>query len=565
MSQRQIFLLQVLVWAACLLLIPAEGCVTGQPELVTPQGTLQGKQVAVKGTDRRVDVFLGIPFARPPVGPLRFSPPQPAESWDGVRDATTFPPICLQDLEMMGRLKELMDIKEYLLPTSEDCLFLNVYTPARCAERKDKLPVMVWIHGGGLMMGGASLFDGSVLSAYEDVVMVSIQYRLGILGFFSTGDEQAHGNWGFLDQVAALQWVRDNIASFGGDPSSVTIFGESAGGVSVSALVLSPLSKGLFHRAISQSGVSIFPGLVTAHPEPVANIIANLTGCEAASMAETVECLRKKAAKEVVLTVQQQQHLPIVPVSVDGIFFPKAPEELLRRQEFHRIPYLIGINNHEFGWLLPKTMNFSGLKEGMTRETILSTIKSVRAIMDIPSELVHLLADEYLGIEKDPLALRDAFLDLMGDRFFVIMSFKTAQYHRDAGAAVYFYEFQHRSSLISKIKPDYVKADHGDEITFVFGGPFMANESFLFAFPGAREEEKQLSKTMMQYWANFARTGDPNGKGLFHWPLFDLTESYLELNLTPKIGKKLRGAKMEFWMKTLPEAIWKYQEGKKEL
>ncbi|XP_028908042.1 carboxylesterase 3 isoform X4 [Ornithorhynchus anatinus] len=470
MSQRQIFLLQVLVWAACLLLIPAEaGCVTGQPELVTPQGTLQGKQVAVKGTDRRVDVFLGIPFARPPVGPLRFSPPQPAESWDGVRDATTFPPICLQDLEMMGRLKELMDIKEYLLPTSEDCLFLNVYTPARCAERKDKLPV------------------------------------------------------------------------------------------------LSPLSKGLFHRAISQSGVSIFPGLVTAHPEPVANIIANLTGCEAASMAETVECLRKKAAKEVVLTVQQQQHLPIVPVSVDGIFFPKAPEELLRRQEFHRIPYLIGINNHEFGWLLPKTMNFSGLKEGMTRETILSTIKSVRAIMDIPSELVHLLADEYLGIEKDPLALRDAFLDLMGDRFFVIMSFKTAQYHRDAGAAVYFYEFQHRSSLISKIKPDYVKADHGDEITFVFGGPFMANESFLFAFPGAREEEKQLSKTMMQYWANFARTGDPNGKGLFHWPLFDLTESYLELNLTPKIGKKLRGAKMEFWMKTLPEAIWKYQEGKKEL
>uniref|UniRef100_F7CJV8 Carboxylesterase 3 n=1 Tax=Ornithorhynchus anatinus TaxID=9258 RepID=F7CJV8_ORNAN len=434
MSQRQIFLLQVLVWAACLLLIPAEGCVTGQPELVTPQGTLQGKQVAVKGTDRRVDVFLGIPFARPPVGPLRFSPPQPAESWDGVRDATTFPPICLQDLEMMGRLKELMDIKEYLLPTSEDCLFLNVYTPARCAERKDKLP-----------------------------------------------------------------------------------------------------------------------------------IIANLTGCEAASMAETVECLRKKAAKEVVLTVQQQQHLPIVPVSVDGIFFPKAPEELLRRQEFHRIPYLIGINNHEFGWLLPKTMNFSGLKEGMTRETILSTIKSVRAIMDIPSELVHLLADEYLGIEKDPLALRDAFLDLMGDRFFVIMSFKTAQYHRDAGAAVYFYEFQHRSSLISKIKPDYVKADHGDEITFVFGGPFMANESFLFAFPGAREEEKQLSKTMMQYWANFARTGDPNGKGLFHWPLFDLTESYLELNLTPKIGKKLRGAKMEFWMKTLPEAIWKYQEGKKEL
>ncbi|NXQ78651.1 SASB hydrolase, partial [Quiscalus mexicanus] len=139
------------------------------------------------------------------------------------------------------------------LQVSEDCLYLNVYTPVSTGENK-KLPVLVWIHGGGLVFGAASSYDGSVLAAFDNVVVVAIQYRLGIAGYFSTGDEHARGNWGYLDQVAALRWIQENIMHFGGDPGSVTIFGESAGGISVSALVLSPLAKGLFHKAISESG-----------------------------------------------------------------------------------------------------------------------------------------------------------------------------------------------------------------------------------------------------------------------------------------------------------------------
>ncbi|NXG27812.1 SASB hydrolase, partial [Dromaius novaehollandiae] len=229
-----------------------------QPEVVTKYGRVRGNQIRVHAAERSVNVFLGLPFAKPPVGPLRFSEPQPPEPWKGVRDATFYPPVCLQDREQGQYFSDLITNRKEKIPLqlSEDCLYLNVYTPTS-TEKQEKLPVFVWIHGGGLVFGAASTYDGSALAAFDNVVVVTIQYRLGILGYFSTSDEHARGNWGYLDQVAALQWIQENIINFGGDPGSVTITGESAGGVSVSALVLSPLAKGLFHKAISESGTAI--------------------------------------------------------------------------------------------------------------------------------------------------------------------------------------------------------------------------------------------------------------------------------------------------------------------
>ncbi|NXP47622.1 SASB hydrolase, partial [Heliornis fulica] len=226
-----------------------------QPEVVTKYGTVRGYQFQVDAAERSVNVFLGLPFATPPIGPLRFSEPQPPKPWKGVRDATSYPPMCLQD-KVQGQIFSdvITNRKEkVLLQVSEDCLYLNVYSPVS-TENQEKLPVFVWIHGGGLVFGAGSSYDGSALAAFDNVVVVTIQYRLGIVGYFSTGDKHARGNWGYLDQVAALQWIQENIVYFGGDPGSVTIVGESAGGVSVSALVLSPLAKGLFHKAISESG-----------------------------------------------------------------------------------------------------------------------------------------------------------------------------------------------------------------------------------------------------------------------------------------------------------------------
>ncbi|NWX12532.1 SASB hydrolase, partial [Aegotheles bennettii] len=229
-----------------------------QPEVETKYGRVRGYQFEVDAAERSVNVFLGLPFAKPPVGPLRFSEPQPPEPWKGVRDATSYPPMCLQDKVQGQFFADIISTRKEKVPLqlSEDCLYLNVYTPVS-AEKQELLPVLVWIHGGGLILGAASPYDGSALAAFDNVVVVAIQYRLGILGYFSTGDKHARGNWGYLDQVAALQWVQENIMHFGGDPGSVTIFGESAGGISVSALILSPLARGLFHKAISESGTAI--------------------------------------------------------------------------------------------------------------------------------------------------------------------------------------------------------------------------------------------------------------------------------------------------------------------
>ncbi|KAM9192144.1 LOW QUALITY PROTEIN: putative inactive carboxylesterase 4, partial [Dugong dugon] len=231
------------------------------PVVDTVHGNVLGKYVGLEGFAKPMAIFHGIPFAKPPPPPppppgsLRFAPPKPAEFWNIVKNTISYPPVCSQDTVTGQMLSELITNRKENLPLkfSEDCLYLNIDTPADLT-RKSRLPVSSGNHPSGLLRGGASTYHGLALSAHEDVVVVTIQYRLGIWGFFTTGDEHSRGNWGPLDQVAALHWVQENVANFGGNPGSVTIFGESAGGESVSVLVLSPLAKSLFHRAICESG-----------------------------------------------------------------------------------------------------------------------------------------------------------------------------------------------------------------------------------------------------------------------------------------------------------------------
>uniref|UniRef100_A0A8C4WQB6 Carboxylic ester hydrolase n=1 Tax=Gopherus evgoodei TaxID=1825980 RepID=A0A8C4WQB6_9SAUR len=515
-----------------------------QPEVATKYGRLKGKWVTVKGTDRLTNVFLGISSAKPPVGALRFSPPQPAEPWISVRDATSFPPACLQDQAMLEKFEEIFSTKQLNFSISEDCLYLNIYTPAHSNE-KAKLPVLVWIHGGALLMGGASMYDGSALSAYENLVVVTIQYRLGITGFFSTGDEHAHGNWGFLDQVAALQWIQENIKHFGGDPGSVTIFGESAGGVSVSVLVLSPLAKGLFHKAISESGVALLSAMFSSHPEVIAKVL--IYPFLLAMLMEQQSYDDTSSALSVLCLIAEELTLFSLFTVTDGVFIQKNPEELMAGKDFSAVPYIIGINNHEYG-----SQSHYRPPLGWRKRLEIEIMINIPHL-SVPAEFVSLITDEYLGDTNNPVALRDQFLDLMEDAIFLVPAIKTSNYHRASGSPVYFYEFQHRPSSAS-FKPDLVKADHGDEMSFVFGGAFLTDET------DATEEEEHLSRTIMKYWANFARNGNPNGAGLVEWPAYDMNEQYLELNLQRKEAKKLKGNRVEFWTKTLPEKIKKMKE-----
>ncbi|KAM5262855.1 cocaine esterase-like [Ctenodactylus gundi] len=537
--------LNLVVCELVFLLILVQGQDSASPIRTTHTGQVRGSLVHVTGSDVGVHTFLGIPFAKPPVGPLRFAPPEAPEPWSGVRDGTSHPARCLQDSDRTdGFAVKVLKLTMPAISMSEDCLYLNIYTPAHAHEGTN-MPVMVWIHGGTLVVGMASMYDGSVLAAYENVVVVIIQYRLGVPGFFSTGDEHATGNWGFLDQVAALRWVQMNIAHFGGNPDRVTIFGESAGGTSVSLHVLSPMSRGLFHGAIMESGVALVPSLISSSSEEVRTMVANLSACEKADSEALVTCLRGKSEEEMLAVTKD---LKLTPGVVDGIFLPRHPEELLASGDFQPVPSIIGVNNDEFGWIIPRAMRLVDTQKEMDRETMKAVLKIVSAQRTHPAEFEDLVMEEYVGDSEDPQVLQVQFQKMMGDGIIVIPSLQVAHLQR-SHAPVYFYEFHHRPNVFKDAKPPYVKADHGDEILFVFGGSLWGNKIDF------TEEELLLSRRMMKYWANFARSGNPNGEDLPHWPALDHEELYLKLDIQLTVGRALKAAMLKFWTKTLPQKI----------
>ncbi|XP_074067386.1 liver carboxylesterase 1-like [Macrotis lagotis] len=524
-----------------------------QPSIVvnTEYGKVQGKQLRLQEFDTPVHVFLGIPFAKPPLGPLRFSPPQPPEPWSYVKNTTSYPPACTQNpvASMYFRNLYLLRNESISLRFSEDCLYLNIYTPADLTKETN-LPVMVWIYGGDLRLGEASTYDGLALSTLENVVVVSIQYRLDILGFFSTGDEHASGNWGCLDQVAALHWIQKNIANFGGDPSLVTIFGEASGGFSASALVLSPLSKNLFHRAILQSGVVLSKDLFTNNIKPIAEKIAAFAGCKTTTSAIMVHCMRQKTEDEILNITEEMKFQQLafngdptknyifLPTVVDGAFFPKSPEELLAEMRFDGISLLMGITNDEFGWILPTARGYPLSKDGLDQEEAAELLWDSYPIVKIPKNLTSVITQKYLGVTNDPVKKQRLFLDMLGDLTIGIPTVILARHFRDSGALTYIYEFQHPASIWRNLKPATVRADHGDDLFFMFGSPFLRD--------GFSEDEKQFSRMMMKYWGNFAWNGNPNGEGLLKWPQYDQNEEYLQINITCKIAKKLKAKEVAF-------------------
>ncbi|XP_028635123.1 pyrethroid hydrolase Ces2a-like isoform X2 [Grammomys surdaster] len=535
-------LLFVVAYGLLLLLQPVHGEDSASPIRNTHTGQVRGSFVHVKDTKAGVYTFLGIPFAKPPVGPLRFAPPEDPEPWSDVRDATSEPAMCLQtDMMNLGSMEEM---KLTMPPMSEDCLYLNVYTPAHAHEGSN-LPVMVWIHGGALVIGWASMNDGSTLAATEEIVVVSVQYRLGILGFFSTGDQHARGNWGYLDQVAALRWVQKNIAYFGGNCDRVTIFGGSAGGTSVSSHVVSPMSKGLFHGAIMQSGVALLPDLISDTSDGVYKTVANLSGCGAPDSEALIHCLRAKSEQEILAI---NEVFKMIPGVVDGKFLPKHPQELLASKDFHPVPSIIGITSDECGWGIPKLMGLDHIIEKITRETLPTVLKSIAAKMMLPPECSGLIMEEYMGNTEDPEILQEQFREMLEDITFVIPALQVAHFQR-SHAPVYFYEFQHLPSFIKHIRPSHGKRDHGDDLLFIFGS-YLCGMNF-----DLTKEEELLKRRMMKYWTNFARNGNPNSEGLPYWPVLDQDEKYLQLNTEPTVGRDLKARKMQFWTKTLPQKI----------
>ncbi|XP_040592576.1 carboxylesterase 4A isoform X2 [Mesocricetus auratus] len=416
---------------------------TNEPLVVTKHGILQGKQTHVGNIT--IQVFLGVPFSKPPVGARRFAPPEPLQPWNGIRDATTYPPSCLQ--ETWGQITSmyLNTRKQYeWLHFSEDCLYMNVYAPV-LAPGDPLLPVMVWFPGGAFLVGSASTYEGSELAAREKVVLVFLQYRLGILGFFSTGDSHARGNWGLLDQIAALHWVQENIETFGGDPDSVTLFGQSAGAMSVSGLLMSPLAQGLFHRAISQSGTAILKAFITPDPLKAAKKIADMAGCNHNNTRIMVECLRALSEDEMMhvskrmaffhanLQKDPKDIIWFLSPVVDGVVFPEDPVVLLTRGQVIPVPYLLGVNSMEFQWTLPFLMKLQLTQRAMNKRYFTKMLWSSSTLLNITKEQVPLVVKEYVNDAADKLdwkTVRNHLIDLVGDATFVYTTLQAARYHR---------------------------------------------------------------------------------------------------------------------------------------
>ncbi|XP_078681239.1 fatty acyl-CoA hydrolase precursor, medium chain-like [Branchiostoma floridae x Branchiostoma belcheri] len=515
----------------------------------------------------RVFTFKGIPYAAPPVGDRRWRPPQDPSSWTDVRDATDFGPRCPQ-VEFASDYDPIYDaLFEYQSSTtSEDCLYLNVYSPDVSATAN--IPVMVWIHGGGWTEGAADSYPAEIPTSLNNVVMVTINYRLGNLGFMPTRDDDASGNFGLLDTIKALQWVQANIRNFGGDPGRVTIFGESAGGYSVSVLVMSPLARGLFHRAISQSGVAGVP--VTQKGDLTqAEFLARGVNCTTVNYNEMMSCLRSLPSQDLTTIMVQ-------PVVIDGRFLLQSPWDLMNHKFMNRVDYLLGTNDDEFGYLLAAYYPFID-DDGMTMAEFQTNLPAdlQQFVNQFPAAgsvdmILQPVIDQYVdpNMADDPIYLRGQFLELLTDMYFISPTTMMAHAQASMPAVtweaqqVYQYELQHTASVFS-FRPPYTKVDHTDDLFFLFGIPLLRDDKGSYWKYGFTQEERDLSLDMMAYWVNFATNGDPNDstgsarvRDLVHWPRYtSASGSYLQLDVTSSADVRLRESRMKFWNEEVPRLL----------
>ena len=492
--------------AAAFVLLLGMNCMAAD-QVRTESGMVEGSTSA----DGKIHIFKGIPFAAPPVGPLRWKEPQPVPSWDGVRKATEFGARCMQ-----GPIYSDMVFRDP--GPSEDCLYLNVWTPAASADAK--LPVMVWIYGGGFQAGATSepRQDGENL-AHKGVVIVSMNYRLGIFGFFSHPEltkespHHASGNYGLMDQAAALDWVHKNIAAFGGDPGKVTIFGESAGSFSVSAQMASPVSKHLFKQAIGESGA--FFGRTLGAKSLADSETANAKFADSIG-AKSLEALRAMPAQQLLDAALKQKNAVRFAPNIDGYFLPASPSEIYAKSEQAHVPLLAGWNHDE-----GSAQQFFG-KERATKENYIAKIN--KDFGDKAPEVLKLFP-----AKTDEQAMQSAGL-LATANFIAFGTWKWIEEQQKSGVPVFRYEFDQAPPLASDASPQAKPlAYHSAEIEFVFG----ALDSKKLPW---RPEDYKLSEQMGSYWTNFAKTGNPNGKGLAKWPQYGQKGGHqvMHLSSTPQ-------------------------------
>ena len=501
---------------AALTLLALVAAAQEPPAVMVTGGKIQGGTLNGGGA-----VFKGIPFAAPPVGDLRWREPMPVKPWTGVREATNFGARCMQ----AGT------------GVSEDCLYINVWTPEW--PPKSRKPVMLWIHGGGNFAGASSeaMFDGEAL-ARHGVVLVSANYRMGVFGFYEhpelTAESKHHasGNYGLMDQVAALQWVRNNIARFGGDPRNVTIFGESAGSLDINVLMTSPLAKGLYARLIGESGPVVAPPSLAEGEKKGLSVAASLK-------ADSLKAMRALPAEDLQKATGQGLSFlgPILGVVVDGWVLPKPPFEVFEAGQEHRVDLLLGTNARE---LTRPFFPVEGLNQGIAAQFGPLTPRAL----------------EVYGVKDGKESAPDPVFGSTMAQWATDSQFRCGTvaeliWHSRAGNTSYQFQF-------SRVAPgrEAVGAAHASELPYVFGTLSIAGREGSAgkgSAPKYDATDAAVSTQMQQYWTNFAKTGNPNGGTLPRWPKFDpAARTYMDFTAQgPAVREGLRREACDLFMSNI--------------
>nr|AJP62543.1 carboxylesterase [Oxya chinensis] len=521
------------------------------------QGILKGKVVEAKYGGKYCS-FQGIPYAKPPVGPLRFQPPQPPEPWTGIRDA-------LEE----GAVAPHADWVRQKYRGEEDCLFLNVYTPKIPSENEPLKAVMVWFHGGGFGFGSGNtdLYGPDYLVA-ADVIVVTLNYRLGALGFLSLEDETVPGNNGLKDQVAALRWIQQNIMKFGGDPNNVTIFGESAGGASVQYHLLSPMSKGLFHKAIAQSGSVLNPWSSTRTLRERSFALGAVLGCKTNDPKVLIDFLRTCTPKQIVegtakivthADKRRGNSIPFLPIpeknsgSLQDVFLPDDPQNIVKSGKFCDVPYLTGVTSHEglmeIRNILKKPELLKEIDEDFERfvpEDMELEEKTER--LKKASDMIRQFYFDGKVLTKDNIM---DYVNMQTDINFAHGVHQTVNYHEKySHSPLYYYSFGFDSFL--GVFKRFVGASHLPGVCHIDDLGYLFHMSIVDITVDQDSVEMTTIRRMVKFWTNFAKTGDPtphlDDDVMIKWTPYSQTNPcYLNIDKDLSIRHYLNKERMEFW------------------
>jgi neuroligin len=530
-----------------------------------------------------VEAYLGVPYAGAPIGRLRFMPPIAPRSWEprDIKKVASFGPVCPQiipDLSdekealrfmTVGRMNYLKKLFNFLKrDQSEDCLYLNIYTPEMKSNTYTvKMPVIVFIHGESYEWNSGNPYDGSVLASYGQVVVITLNYRLGILGFLRTGQEENQiGNFGLLDIIAALHWIQENISQFGGDPDSVTMMGHGTGASLTGLLLLSPVSQGsrnLFHRAILISGSSLSKSAVVKDSRDVMRQVAAHTSCPLSP--SLPDCLRGKDV-HTLMDVEIKSPMYTSPVGpyVDGTIIPKDPDVLMQKYT-GSYDLMFGMTQSEAFHLFPAFTVSYGLtsteQKNILRSLVASEFGAYGANLE---QILKTIFNEYRDFQQtreDKQINLKMLLDIFSDARVVAPLVRSANLHSNNQKSSYVYVFEH--STENGYYPQQFGSIHGEDLAYIFGMPLVGGTyHFVHNYTQA---ERRLSEHIMSFWVNFAKTGNPGSRSFpktgqytnpLSWPQYDSNNrKHLVLSLDPEVGSHYRSDKMGVWNKLIPDIL----------